>query len=353
MKALSIIVAIETRPMIKVCGNMRISIFNARNPMLYNIRMNKDINDIAIIAVSPTVLDEPRLFITTGNAASHESEILPVKEGIKSIQKTWKVISSEWWKREDGSLRKMMAECLVPSSISPSFIHTVYVASQKSIEKIRPLLSGTRIALVPQPDMFFLPLQRYKISPNITLIDGDMFFSSMQTLTISVNVVGVMGKGLASRAKYQFPDVYVVYQDACRQRKLQMGKPFLYKRESLMDEELAAPGLMTNPNSNKWFLLFATKNDWRNDSDIEGIERGLAWLVKNYKSSGIKSLAMPALGCGLGNLEWKDVGPLMCKYLSQMDIPTAVYLPREHPIAPEFLQSSFLLSQVDGSSTLF
>jgi O-acetyl-ADP-ribose deacetylase (regulator of RNase III) len=216
------------------------------------------------------------------------------------------------------------------------------------------LIAGTKISVISQPDMFFLPLDKYRVSSKITLIDGDMFFSTMQTLTISVNVVGVMGKGLASRAKYQFPDVYVEYQEACTKKKLQMGKPYLYKRESSMDRELADdPELLETPNSNKWFLLFATKDHWRNDSDIEGIEKGLAWLVKNYKVSGIKSLAMPALGCGLGNLEWKDVGPLMCKYLSQMDIPTAVYLPREHPIAPEFLQSSFLLSQVDSSSTLF
>ena len=47
---------------------------------------------------------------------------------------------------------------------------------------------------------------------------------------------------------------------------------------------------------------------------IDGIEEGLQWLVKNCKKVGIKSIAMPALGCGLGGLHWKDVGPLMCKY---------------------------------------
>ena len=52
-----------------------------------------------------------------------------------------------------------------------------------------------------------------------------MFFSKMQTLTISVNIVGVMGKGIASRARYQFPDVFVYYQDLCKRKELKMGTP--------------------------------------------------------------------------------------------------------------------------------
>ena len=62
-------------------------------------------------------------------------------------------------------------------------------------------------------------------SVHITLHKGDMFSSEMQTFTISGNTVGVMGKRLASSAKYQFPDSYVLYQDICRQKKLRMGVP--------------------------------------------------------------------------------------------------------------------------------
>lgn len=67
----------------------------------------------------------------------------------------------------------------------------------------------------------------------------------MQTLAVSVNTVGVMGKGLASRVKYQFPDVYVRYQDVCKTRELELGKPYLYKRESSLDSLLADEGEIT------------------------------------------------------------------------------------------------------------
>jgi O-acetyl-ADP-ribose deacetylase (regulator of RNase III) len=91
--------------------------------------------------------------------------------------------------------------------------------------------------------------------------------------------------------------------------------------------------------------MFATKRHWRDDSDLQGIDEGLQWLVENYKTEGIKSIALPALGCGLGNLSWKDVGPIMCRRLSALQIPVFIYLPREREIPSEYLSSEYLLGQ--------
>jgi hypothetical protein len=289
-------------------------------------------------------MDMPGVFLTNGNAANEPTLFFDARIGLKKIHEMWDVIESEWWNSVDGSKRKIMAECLVPRMIPPSFIHSVYVSSHATAEKLRPVLRANRIPVVPEPTMFFIPAKRYHISPTLSLAEGDMFFSRMQTLTVSVNTVGIMGKGLASRAKYQFPDVYVTYQDACRQKKLRMGKPFLYKREALFDDELADdPATLTAPNGVKWFLLFATKQHWRDNSDLPGIDQGLQWLAENYKSEGIKSIALPALGCGLGNLEWKDVGPVMCQRLSPLEIQVAIYLPREREIPAEHLSADYLL----------
>jgi len=91
--------------------------------------------------------------------------------------------------------------------------------------------------------------------------------------------------------------------------------------------------------------LFPTKRHWKEKSDIDGIENGLKWVRDNYKSEGIQSLAIPALGCGLGGLDWQDVGPLMCRYLSEMDLQVTIYLPQEKEVPSEFLASSFLLGK--------
>jgi len=319
--------------------------FQPRNPMLYRVVLEKGAKDIAVIALYPQVLQSPGAFITDGNAANTITNFYNYKDGIKIISNMWDTIKGDWWNSVDGSKRKIMAECLIPNVISPDLIHSIYVANHSIAEKVKALLSHREIPVIPEPTMFFYPAKQYQISTKLFLAEGDMFFSNMQTLTVSVNTVGIMGKGLASRAKYQFPDVYVVYQDACRRKWLRMGKPYLYKREASLDDELMdEPKEFESPNGNKWFLLFPTKKHWREGSDFKGIEEGLIWLKSNYKSEKIKSIAMPALGCGLGKLDWKDVGPMMCEHLSEFDINVAIYLPREREIPKEFLSKEYLLS---------
>lgn len=320
--------------------------FQPRNPMMYRVIHEQDKRNIAILGVKPEILQIDGSLITDGNAANNPTQFFAVRKGLEVLEKQWKIIQNDWWKDQDGSKRKIMSECLIPKRISPEFIHSIFVADYAAKERVESIIASTKVHVVPEPHMFFQPKSAVRIGNNISVIDGDMFFSNMQTLTISVNLQGVMGKGLASRAKYQFPDVYVVYQDACRKKQLTATKPYLYKREASLEQELADLSIpLSTPNAVKWFLFFATKRHWRQNSNLEDMEGGLNWVRKNYKTVGIKSLAMPALGCGLGKLSWTEVGPLMCRYLHDIDIPVAIYLPREQPIAPEYLTSNFLLKK--------
>ena len=332
--------------------------FQPRNAMLYSLVMspNVDKKKLAIIYVKKQILNSQGVFISMGNAASSVSEFLPVEKAKSKFAELAKWIDNDWWKSDDGSKRKMMSECLVPSVVKPEYIQGIYVISEPSrkilLEKIDSCqrMSPGDVTVSVEPKRFFQPSSRASIGRNLSLISGDLFFSRMQTLTISVNCVGVMGKGLASTAKYRFPDVYVKYQDLCKQKKILPGKPSLYKRESsVFDQLYDDDSSLSKPiNENQtWFLLFPTKNHWKQNSKVDEIESGLFWLLKNYKRLGITSLALPALGCGLGGLEWKMVGVLMCKYLIQMDIPVAIYLPTEIQLPEEQISSDFLLSGVD------
>jgi len=321
--------------------------FQPRNAMLYRVVFfsGKNIDDIITIGIKSSVLARSDIFITTGNAASPYSNILSASEAKKNISNIRKQTDREWWAFEDGSKRELMAECLVPDKVSPEYIQEIYVATRSAFVEVKKLTGGRGIPVIPEPSMFFLPSRKINLTRNLSLVEGDMFFSRMQTLTISVNTVGVMGKGLASRTKYQFPDVYVVYQDLCRNKVLKMGKPYLYKRETSLDYILAdEPERLTNANLGTWFLLFPTKRHWKEMADIKGIEEGLKWLV-NYKKQGIKSLSIPALGCGLGWLDWGTVGPLLCNCLQDLDISVNLYLPVEKKIPDEQLSKDFLLGK--------
>ncbi len=320
--------------------------FQPRNPMLYRVLHDKQPNEVAIIAIKPVILERPDIYFSNGNAAHSVSDMFHAVELKKNIRRiTLDTVEIEWWNDMNGSKRKIMAECLVPKMVDPDLIQAVYVGNRKAKEQLEKDNPSLRLPVIVEPHMFFLPSKGFALTEHLRVAEGDMFFSRMQTLTVSVNTVGVMGAGVASRAKYQFPDVYVYYQDLCRNRKLRMGKPEIYKREASLEHELADdPSSLSNADLEKWFLLFPTKKHWRERADIVGIEEGLQWLKNNYAKEKIKSLAIPALGCGLGRLEWRDVGPLMCRYLKKFDIQVTIYLPAEKKIDNTLLAKEFLLS---------
>lgn len=306
--------------------------FVARNPMLYRVIHEVGIENTAILSIKKSILDIKDIYVTDGNAASGSTNIYPIDKIDTVYGKIKAYLRRIFWHEIDDSKRIIMAEILVPDSIEPPYIDSIFVANHEIREKLLKKIH-TEKPIIVEPKMFFQPTESNQITPKLAVVDGDMFFSDLQTITVSVNCVGVMGKGIASRAKYQFPEVFVYYNDLCRAKKLKYGKPAIYKRSRSFDTIYADhPESLSNSINEKWFLLFPTKDHWRNDSSIEGIEAGLKWLVKNYKDIGIKSLAIPALGCGLGNLDWADVGPLMCKYLSQLDIEVKIYLPLEKQI---------------------
>ncbi|MBI4648007.1 MAG: DUF4433 domain-containing protein [Bacteroidia bacterium] len=318
----------------------------ARNPMLYRVLCEKDASEIAVIGIDRSVMTIPCSFFSAGNAASNLSAIIPIRDSGNAFKEVKNSIDRQWWKEEDGSKRKIMAECLIPNQIPPDYLRTIYVSDDSNAEKLKQLTIGNKILIIPEPQLFFKSSIKIQVTPFLSVVKGDMFFSRLHTLTVSVNIVGIMGKGLASRAKYQFPDVYVYYQDVCRNKQLKMGKPDLYKRESSLDYQLVDdPQSLKNGNAETWFLLFPTKKHWREESDFAAIGEGMKWLSENYKKEGIKSLAMPSLGCGLGRLKWQDVGPMLCKYLKSFDIPVQFYLPAEREIESQYLSKEFLLSK--------
>ena len=318
--------------------------FQVRNPMLYRVISKFQVKNIVILEINSNIIHENNVGIADGNAASSNTRFFEdIQEGLNTLN--MKQFEKDYWNESDK--RQLMAELLVYDKIPRDKITAIYVAEEEMANSIRKEVGIGPLNIIPNNHMFFLPEYRNIITKNITLAKGDMFFSKMKTFTVSVNTVGVMGKGLASRAKYQFPDVYVKYQDVCRQKKLEMGTPYIYKREENFTKMLTEEtNEFVTENGNRWFLLFPTKKHWKTNSPIDGIEEGLKWLLNNYQKEEIDSIALPALGCGLGRLEWKNVGPLMCRYLNRMDIKSCIYLPIEQEIPLEQLTDSFLLNSL-------
>lgn len=155
------------------------------------------------------------------------------------------------------------------------------------------------------------------------ILVGDILQSKAQTLINTVNCIGIMGKGIALEFKKRFPEMFKDYVERCERRDVKLGVPYLYKT-------LFPPQIIN----------FPTKDHWKSLSRITDIERGLQHLLSHYKEWGITSLAIPPLGCGNGQLEWKAVGPLIYRYASQLDIPVDLFAPYATP--PRELTADFL-----------
>lgn len=140
----------------------------------------------------------------------------------------------------------------------------------------------------------------------IVYSEGNILFSTARAIVIPTNCRGVMGKGLASQYKYVFPDGFRTYVRYCNSGELTIGKVLQH-------------------NSKPLSLFFPTKDDWRDDSKLEYIEKGLEYMRNDVSLRGLQSIAVPPLGCGLGNLNWKDVHPLIVKYLGDQPWNLFIY----------------------------
>ncbi|MBK8015057.1 MAG: macro domain-containing protein [Deltaproteobacteria bacterium] len=145
---------------------------------------------------------------------------------------------------------------------------------------------------------------------------GNILRADTEAIVNTVNCVGFMGRGIAAQFKREFPANFKAYEAACKRKEVVPGRMFVF-----------ATGQLTNP---RFILNFPTKRHWRGKSRIEDIESGLVALVSEVKARGIKSIAIPPLGCGLGGLDWRDVRPLIEHAFAALpDVRALVFEPND------------------------
>jgi O-acetyl-ADP-ribose deacetylase (regulator of RNase III) len=152
----------------------------------------------------------------------------------------------------------------------------------------------------------------------VELVTGNLLQSDVEALVNTVNTVGAMGKGIALQFKQAYPANFEAYRKAVTRGEVQPGRMFVFET-----------GLMMNP---KVIINFPTKRHWRGGSRIADIEAGLEDLARVIEARGIRSIAIPPLGCGNGGLNWDDVRPLILAMLEKVpDVRAVVYGPEGSP----------------------
>lgn len=133
----------------------------------------------------------------------------------------------------------------------------------------------------------------------------DIFDIDADYIINPVNCKGICGKGLALQFKRKFPKMYEFYRQLCTSKEFNIDTIATYEN----------------------IILFPTKRDFRDDSNIAIIIRNLRSLrevlqdlpVRNPEHQRVK-VAIPRIGCGCGGLKWGEVKECIVTILTDIDV---------------------------------
>jgi O-acetyl-ADP-ribose deacetylase (regulator of RNase III) len=145
----------------------------------------------------------------------------------------------------------------------------------------------------------------------IQFMRGNLFDSKADILVNPVNCVGVMGKGIALEFKRRWPEMFQAYRTSCSQGRVRPGKVHIWCRAA-------------------WIVNLPTKEDWREPSKYEYVRASLIAL-REYADTlpSATAIAMPALGCGNGGLDWTRVKPMVVDTLGSLQNTIYVFEPEK------------------------
>jgi O-acetyl-ADP-ribose deacetylase (regulator of RNase III) len=151
---------------------------------------------------------------------------------------------------------------------------------------------------------------------------GNLLTAEVDALVNTVNCVGVMGKGIALQFKQAYPAMNQAYKKACERGDVEPGRMFVWE-----------VGGLTEP---RFIINFPTKRHWKGKSKYHDIEIGLNALVAEVKDRGIRSIAIPPLGCGHGGLAWPKVREMIESAFAPLaEVRVLLYAPAGAPAATE------------------
>lgn len=129
----------------------------------------------------------------------------------------------------------------------------------------------------------------------ISFESGDIFATpNPQALAHGCNCFGAMGAGIAVEFKKRWPAMYNIYRDDCLRGYFKPGDVYMY-----------TPCIETDP---KVFNL-ATQD--RFQAKIGWINTAIITMLRQARVHNITEILMPAIGCGLGGLDWREVKNLL------------------------------------------
>lgn len=131
------------------------------------------------------------------------------------------------------------------------------------------------------------------------LKEGNIFnIQGVTNYAHGCNCAGAMGKGIALQFKEKYPQMFRLYKQKCKTGDFVPGDVFEYNY------------------GNGYVYNLGTQKTWRTKAEIEFIRMSLEKMMLQAENKKVKAIALPAIGAGLGGLDWNDVKKEI-EYISQ------------------------------------
>lgn len=121
-------------------------------------------------------------------------------------------------------------------------------------------------------------------------VEGDLFNGGYETIGHGVNCQGVMGAGIAKEFKIRYPNMFYSYKALCEVHQIRLGDVHPWQEKGVKGYNLAT---QFQPGAN---------------ASLVGIRLAVTKAMSHAKNNHIKYIAIPRIGCGIGGLQWTEVG---------------------------------------------
>lgn len=124
--------------------------------------------------------------------------------------------------------------------------------------------------------------------------NGDLFTTDARGIGHGINCKGKMGAGIAVLFRKKYPEMFTKYQEKCLAGEIMPGDCFVWDNE----DGTFVYNLASQDYPGKHAKLFWLGN-------------AAAKALKHADSHGVKAIALPQIGCGIGGLDWNEVASLL------------------------------------------
>ena len=133
----------------------------------------------------------------------------------------------------------------------------------------------------------------------VNVVKGNIFESDCEVITDANNAIGISGAGIALAFAKRYPQLSDYYNKYCQAMQLRFPNrvllaPIIFQKGFLDNKDYAV-------------CKFPTMILPGEVCKIENINANLAELNLQIKMRDYKSIALPALGCGIGRLPFDDL----------------------------------------------